>query len=196
MSVTDSQTLNTNFKRRRFLIGAIYTLGGIGVIGGAIPFVASWNSSAKARSSGAPVKVNIQKIEQGQRVTVAWRGKPVWIVHRSSEMLTLLKQESLRAKLRDPDSSVTSQQPEYVVNEYRSIKPTYLVAIGICTHLGCVPTYRPEGIDGEPEGYHGFFCPCHGSKFDMAGRVFKSHEVGPSAIQFFCFIRPFGSACR
>jgi len=156
--------------RRRFLIGATSVVGGVGVVGAAVPFVASWNPSAKAKAAGAPVKVNIGKLEPGAMVTVEWQGKPVWVIRRTIENVKNLAMEEHRDELRDPDSEV-NQQPEYAKNEYRSIKEEYFVAVGICTHLGCVPNYEP---DGRAELRHAlFFCPCHGSKFDLAGRVFK-----------------------
>ncbi|MAZ70958.1 MAG: ubiquinol-cytochrome c reductase iron-sulfur subunit [Porticoccus sp.] len=159
-----------NEPRRRFLIGATSFVAGAGVVGAAIPFVQSWNPSAKAKAAGAPVKVNIGKLEPGAMVTVEWQGKPVWVIRRTIENVKNLAMEEHRDELRDPDSEV-NQQPEYAKNEYRSIKEEYFVAVGICTHLGCVPNYEP---DGRAELRHAlFFCPCHGSKFDLAGRVFK-----------------------
>ena len=158
-----------NEPRRRFLIGATSFVAGAGVVGVATPFVQSWNPSAKAKSVGAPVQVDISKIDPGAMITVAWQGKPVWVVRRTAENLKNLALEEHREELRDPDSEV-NQQPEYAKNSYRSIKEEYFVAVGICTHLGCVPNYEP---DGRAEVKHAlFFCPCHGSKFDLAGRVF------------------------
>ncbi|WP_100640168.1 ubiquinol-cytochrome c reductase iron-sulfur subunit [Marinobacter salexigens] len=157
--------------RRRFLIGATAAVGGVGVVGAAVPFVASWNPSAKAEAAGAPVTVNISKIEPGQQITVEWRGKPVWVIRRTPEMLDNI--EKLNDKVRDPQSE-EQQQPEYASNEFRSLKPEFIVLVGICTHLGCVPTYRPEVAPADlgDEWLGGLFCPCHGSRFDMAGRVF------------------------
>jgi len=159
--------------RRRFLIGATSVVGGVGVVGAAVPFVQSWNPSAKAEAAGAPVTVNVDKIEPGQQITVSWRGKPVWIVRRTPEM-----QENVKAMtplLKDPESSVESQQPAYIDGPLRSLRPDIVVIVGICTHLGCVPTYRPEVAPADlgEEWLGGFFCPCHGSKFDLAGRVFS-----------------------
>src|SRR5690554_2056430 len=128
--------------RRRFLIGATSVVGGVDVVGAAVPFVASWNPSAKAEAAGAPVTVNIDKIEPGQQITVEWRGKPVWIIRRTPEMLENI--EKLSPRLKDPESTATSQQPEYISGSTRSLKPEFVVLVGICTHLGCVPTYRPE----------------------------------------------------
>lgn len=163
--------------RRRFLIGATSVVGGVGVVGAAVPFVASWNPSAKAEAAGAPVSVSIDKIEPGQQVTVEWRGKPVWIVRRTDEMLDNIKK--LNDTVKDPQSEEASQQPEYIEGIYRSLKPDIAVLVGICTHLGCVPTYRPEVAppDLGPDWLGGFFCPCHGSHYDLAGRVYQSQPA-------------------
>ncbi len=136
-----------------------------------MPFIKSWNPSAKAKAAGAPVEVDISKIEPGQLVRVEWQGKPVWIVRRTQSVLDNLK--SIGDKLRDPQSEM-EQQPEYAQNEFRSIKEEFFVAVGFCTHLGCSPTYLPDSFSEQVQGVRsGFFCPCHGSKFDMAGRVFQ-----------------------
>ncbi|MFT7373121.1 MAG: ubiquinol-cytochrome c reductase iron-sulfur subunit [Oleiphilaceae bacterium] len=173
-----------NTSRRRFLIGATSVVGGVGAIGAAVPFVASWNPSAKAKAAGAPVKASIGKLEPGQRMTVAWRGKPVWVIRRTKEMLDSIA--SLTDQLRDPDS-VVPQQPEYIKGIYRSARPEYAIIVGICTHLGCspqfVPEVKPQEFDENWLG--GFYCPCHGSRFDLAGRVFngvpapKNLEIPP-----------------
>ncbi|WP_299941591.1 ubiquinol-cytochrome c reductase iron-sulfur subunit [uncultured Microbulbifer sp.] len=163
-----------NAGRRRFLTAATSVVGGAGVVGVAVPFVASWNPSAKAKAAGAPVKYNINKLEPGQMVTVEWRGQPVFVVRRTTEALQNL--EKVVPLLRDPDSE-ESIQPAYVNPENRAIKPHLLVLVGLCTHLGCAPIYRPEvgATDlGGSEWLGGFFCPCHGSKYDMAGRVYKA----------------------
>lgn len=163
-----------NKTRRRVLTGATTVVGAIGAVGAAVPFVGSWNPSAKAKAAGAPVKVNISKIEPGAMITVEWRGKPVYIVRRTQEALAGLdKTDDL---VRDPNSEVLQQQPEYARNKNRSIKPEILVLLGLCTHLGCAPMFRPDvGAEdlGGDDWQGGFFCPCHGSKFDLAGRVFK-----------------------
>lgn len=165
-----------NQRRRRFLTGATCVVGAAGVVGAAVPFVGSWNPSAKAKAAGAPVKANIGKIEPGQMITVEWRGKPVYILRRTEAALDALDQTA--DLIRDPGSE-SSVQPAYVDSVTRSIKPEYLVLVGLCTHLGCAPMYRPEvGVDpgsGNPDDdwYGGFFCPCHGSKFDLAGRVYQ-----------------------
>ncbi|MEW6997656.1 ubiquinol-cytochrome c reductase iron-sulfur subunit [Colwelliaceae bacterium BS250] len=156
--------------RRRFLTVATSVVGGAGVVGAAVPFIASWNPSAKAKAAGAPVEVNISKIAIGQLIRAEYRGKPVYIVRRSQDIIDSLG--SIEDQLRDP-ASAEPQQPSYATNQYRSISPEYLVAEGVCTHLGCAPTYRNGDFSEEVEGVdYGFFCPCHGSKFDMAGRVF------------------------
>ncbi len=164
-----------NEGRRRFLTGATCVVGAAGVVGAAVPFVGSWNPSAKAKAAGAPVKANISKIEPGQMIIVEWRGKPVYIVRRTPEILANL--EKLNDKVRDPES-VEPQQPAYVKGLSRTIegKEEFLVLLGLCTHLGCAPMFRPEvgAADlGGDEWLGGFFCPCHGSKFDLAGRVMK-----------------------
>lgn len=162
-----------NRGRRRFLTAATTVIGGIGVGFAAVPFIVSWEPSARARAIGAPVDVEIGKLEPGQRLTVTWRGKPVWVVRRDEQTLAELR--SLAPSLRDPESEVDTQQPDYCQNAFRSLKPEYLVLVGICTHLGCAPTYVPVGEAHSlgPQWKGGFFCPCHGSRFDMAGRVFK-----------------------
>lgn len=162
--------------RRRFLVGATAAVGGVGVVGAAVPFVASWNPSAKAEAAGAPVTVNISKIEPGQQVTVAWRGKPVWLVRRTEEMISDIKK--LNDTVKDPQSEAP-QQPPYVEGILRSLKPELAVLVGICTHLGCVPTYRPEiaPADLGADWLGGFFCPCHGSRYDLAGRVYKAQPA-------------------
>ncbi len=164
---------DVNQSRRRFLVGATSVVGGVGVVGAAVPFVASWNPSAKAKSAGAPVRVNISKLEPGQQMTVEWRGQPVWVIRRTPEMIEHIKQ--MDSKVLDPQSE-EPQQPEYAQNQLRSLRPEFLVVVGICTHLGCSPQYRPEvgPADLGSDWLGGFFCPCHGSKFDLAGRVFKS----------------------
>jgi ubiquinol-cytochrome c reductase iron-sulfur subunit len=159
--------------RRRFLSIATSVTGAVGVIGAAYPFLASWAPSARARALGAPVEVDVSKLEPGAVMRVTWRGKPVTILNRSQDMLERMLGSN--AQLADPDSA-EEQQPEYAQNEYRSIKPEYLVVISSCTHLGCVPTSRFEVAPADlgPDWVGGFFCPCHGSKFDFSGRVYAS----------------------
>jgi len=159
-------------RKRKFLIAATSAVGGVAVAGVAVPLVMSMLPSARAKAAGAPVEVDISKVEPGMLLTVEWRGKPVWIVNRTPEMLGLLGKHD--DKLTDPKSE-QPQQPDYCTNPTRSIKPELLVAVGICTHLGCSPTFRKEvgaaDLGGDWPG--GFFCPCHGSRFDLAARVFK-----------------------
>ena len=163
---------SVNQGKRRFLIGASIVWGGIGTVAAAVPFAWSLWPSERAKAAGAPVEVDISKIEPGQQITVEWRGKVVWVIKRTPEMLaTLPKMDS---RVVDPKSEV-DHQPKDCRNETRSIKPEIFVAVGICTHLGCSPTFRPQVAppDLGPEWLGGFFCPCHQSKFDLAGRVFK-----------------------
>ena len=158
--------------RRRFLTISTSVVGGVGVAGAAVPFIASWNPSAKAKAAGAPVEVNISKLQVGQLIRAEYRGKPVYIVKRTKEILANLAK--VEGELRDPNSE-EAQQPSYATNQHRSINPEILVAEGVCTHLGCAPTYYKGNFSEQVEGIdYGFFCPCHGSKFDMAGRVFQS----------------------
>ena len=161
-----------NQGRRRFLVLTTAGAGGLAAAGVAAPFVASWFPSEKAKAAGAPVEIDVSKLEAGQILTAEWQGKPIWVVNRTDQQLKDLK--GLNGVLTDPNSEV-NHQPEDCKNETRSIKPNVLVAIGICTHLGCSPTYRPDiaPADLGAEWKGGFFCPCHGSKFDMAGRVYK-----------------------
>ncbi|SES99346.1 ubiquinol-cytochrome c reductase iron-sulfur subunit [Thalassotalea agarivorans] len=157
--------------RRRFLTVATSVVGGVGVAGVAVPFIGSWNPSARAKAAGAPAEVAVGKIEPGQLVRAEWRGKPVYVVRRTEKTIADLGNHN--DQLRDPNSE-EAQQPEYAANEYRSIKPEFMVALGVCTHLGCAPTYHKGDFEQHVTGVtDGFFCPCHGSKFDMAGRVFS-----------------------
>lgn len=159
--------------RRRFLTVATSAMGAAGVVAIAVPFLGSWNPSAKAKAAGAPVKADIGKLEPGQMVVIEWRGKPVYVVHRTPEMLGALS--GLDSQLKDPGSAI-SKQPAYISGEARSIRPELLVVEGLCTHLGCAPKFRPEvgAADlGGDKWMGGFFCPCHGSKFDLAGRVYN-----------------------
>ena len=158
--------------KRRFLVAGTSVVGAVGAGFVAVPFVASWMPSERAKTAGAPVEVDISKLQEGQKVTVEWRGKPVWVVKRSKRMLDDLP--TLDDRLRDPKSE-NEQQPEYARNELRSRKPEISVLVGICTHLGCSPTFRPEVAPADlgPDWKGGYFCPCHGSKFDLAGRVFQ-----------------------
>lgn len=157
--------------RRRFLTATTAVVGGIGIVSAAVPFIKSWQPSARAKAAGAPVTQSLAKIEAGQMLTVSWRSLPVFVVNRTAAQLATLPQ--VESKLVDPKSE-DDQQPKYAQNEARSIKPEWLVLIGICTHLGCVPDFvpeiKPEPFDKEWKG--GFYCPCHKSRYDMAGRVY------------------------
>ncbi|WP_367606460.1 ubiquinol-cytochrome c reductase iron-sulfur subunit [Legionella sp. W05-934-2] len=167
-SATDES--NIDQERRDFLLKTTGAIGGVGAACALTPFISSWLPSAKAQAAGAPVQVDLKDLEPGQQVTVEWRGKPVWILRRTKEMLEGLPK--IQSSLRDPESLV-DQQPEYAKNEYRSINPEYLVLVGICTHLGCVPKYTPNAEEFGADWMGGFYCPCHGSRFDFAGRVYK-----------------------
>ena len=158
--------------KRNFLITATACTGAIGAAAMAVPFVGSMLPSERAKAAGAPVEVDISKIEPGSMMTAEWRGKPVWIIKRTdAQTAELLKHNN---QLSDPMSEVTSQQPVYCKNSHRSVKDNISVIVGICTHLGCSPTAKmAEGGDMGDAWSGGFFCPCHGSKFDLAGRVFK-----------------------
>ena len=158
--------------KRKFLIAATSVAGGVAAAAVAVPFVTSMMPSERAKAAGAPVEADISKIESGSMITVEWRGKPVWIVNRSQAMLDTLANHD--DKLSDPKLEVTSQQPEYCANPARAIKSNIMVLVGICTHLGCSPSPKLQtGADMGADWPGGFFCPCHGSKFDLAGRVFK-----------------------
>lgn len=160
--------------RRHFLLVATTVTGIAGAAMTAVPFLASWKPSARAQALGAPVEQDIAKLEPGAMIKVNWRGQAVYIVRRSPEMMKQLEDPSLADRLRDPTSQ-ESEQPKYAQNDVRSLKPEYLVLIGVCTHLGCAPMSRFEPGDAElgADWPGGFYCPCHGSKFDLAGRVFK-----------------------
>ena len=169
--VSVSEDNSPDLKRRRTLVAAVSVGFGLGTITTSIPFIASMAPSARARAIGGPVEANIGDIAPGELKTIEWQQKPIWILRRTPEMLARLQQH--RSELRDPDSQ-TAQQPAYSQNDARSIKPEFFVAVGLCTHLGCIPEFRPE--TGGTLGMNwdgGFYCPCHGSRFDLAGRVFK-----------------------
>jgi ubiquinol-cytochrome c reductase iron-sulfur subunit len=165
-----------NKQRRYFLIGATAAVGAAGVIGAAIPFVASWSPSARARALGAPATIDISKLQQGEMLgpTPAWRGQPIFVLSRPSDTVERLKQPN--EQLADPESANPDQQPAFARNAWRSLRPEIGIYVGLCTHLGCSPKYygkvEPQPFDPEWQG--GFFCPCHGSRFDLAGRVVKS----------------------
>ena len=174
-----------DLKKRRFLTAATSVVGAVGAGYVVYPFLAAWAPSEKAKAAGAPVEADIGKLEPGQMMRVKWRGKPVWIVHRTEQNLKDLA--ALEPILLDPKSDDAGQQPDYCKNPTRSIKEKYLVAVGICTHLGCSPTYRPDVAPADlgADWKGGFFCPCHGSRFDLAGRVYsgvpapKNLEIPP-----------------
>jgi ubiquinol-cytochrome c reductase iron-sulfur subunit len=158
--------------KRRFLTASTAAVGAVGAGFVAVPFIASWMPSERAKTAGAPVEVNISKLQEGRMIVVEWRGKPVWVVRRSQKSIDELP--TLDGKLSDP-ASENEQQPAYAKNALRSINPEILVLVGICTHLGCSPTHRPElgGAELGADWLGGFFCPCHGSTFDLAGRVYS-----------------------
>lgn len=164
-----------NQGRRRFLYIATGAVGAVGAVGVATPFVKAWYPSEKAKAIGAPVKLDISSLKSGEMVIAEWRGKPIFVVRRTAEMVEALKSDDLKARLADPASEV-EQQPEFAVNDTRSLNEELLVVEGVCTHLGCSPKFVPEV---EPQPYDanwqgGFFCPCHGSRFDLAGRVYSN----------------------
>lgn len=159
--------------KRRFLVAATTAVGGVAGVAVMVPFVMSMMPSQRAKAAGAPVEVDVSKIEPGMLLAVEWQGKPVWVVNRTKEMLTMLPKND--PHLLDP-KSLEPQQPVYCQNETRSIKPEFLVVVGICTHLGCSPTFRKEvGAEdlGGASWLGGWFCPCHGSKYDLAARIYK-----------------------
>ncbi|MFN7085221.1 MAG: ubiquinol-cytochrome c reductase iron-sulfur subunit [Burkholderiales bacterium] len=163
-------------ERRKILLAATGAAGGVALAAASVPFIASMNPSERARAAGAPVEADFSRLEPGTQTTVEWRGKPVWILHRTEAMLKTLQNPRHLAKLADPESKVKSQQPVYAQNANRSVKPEHLIVISLCTHLGCVPTFRPDAApkDLGPDWDGGYFCPCHGSKFDFAGRVYRN----------------------
>lgn len=171
--MSDMKENGVDVKRRRFITMTSSAIGTVGVVAAAVPFVASMSPSERAKAAGAPVEVDVSKLEPGQMVRVEWRGKPVFILNRTEEMVAGL--DKVAGKLKDPDSS-DPQQPEYAQNTTRSLNPDILVMVGICTHLGCAPVNNFEigeasGLGEDWQG--GFYCPCHGSKFDLAGRVYS-----------------------
>jgi ubiquinol-cytochrome c reductase iron-sulfur subunit len=159
-------------KTRRNLVVATSVVGGAASVGAAVPFLASMWPSERARAAGAPVEVDVSRIPPGELTVIEWRGKPVWVLRRTKEMIASLK--AVEPRLSDPQSKA-SEQPKYAQNEYRSASPELLVLVGVCTHLGCSPQEKPADAKAEmgPDWMGGFYCPCHGSKFDFAGRVFN-----------------------
>lgn len=171
MATIDDVQSPADEERRKLLAGATAAAGGVALAGASLPFLASLAPSERARALGAPVEADIASLVPGELKTLEWRGKPVWLLRRTPAMLSGL--ESVRAQLTDPDSQVSTQQPEYARNPTRSIRPELLVTVSLCTHLGCIPTYAPEPGSIGSTWPGGFYCPCHGSKFDLAGRVYK-----------------------
>ncbi len=181
---------SANAGRRRFLVGSTSVVGAAGVVGAAVPFVGSWSPSAKARAAGAPVRIDISRLQAGEMLgpIPAWRGRPIFVVKRSEESLSALNEDTDR--LTDPDST-EPEQPAYAQNEFRSRTPDVMVLVGLCPHLFCSPTpyieLKSEPFDSEWRG--GFFCPCHGSRFDLAGRVYsgspssRNMEVPPYSFE-------------
>jgi len=169
-----SETDQIDGGRRHFLLVATTVTGIAGAALTAVPFLASWKPSARAQALGAPVEADISKVEPGAILKVNWRGQAIYIVRRTPEMLAALASTEVKNSLRDPDSA-ESTQPDYAKNDARALKPEYLVLIGVCTHLGCAPLdkFTPKDAELGATWPGGFYCPCHGSKFDLAGRVFK-----------------------
>ena len=182
--------VSSNTGRRKFLVASSSVLGTAGVVGATVPFVGSWNPSAKARAAGAPVRIDISRLQEGEMLgpIPAWRGRPIFVVKRSAQVLSTLNEDLER--LADP-ASQEPEQPDYAQNEYRSRTPELMVLVGLCPHLFCSPTphiqLSPEPFDSEWRG--GFFCPCHGSRFDLAGRVYagspasRNMQVPPYAFE-------------
>ncbi len=165
-----------NSRRRRALLATATALGSTGLAATLIPFLGYMKPSARAQAIGAPVSVDVSSLAPRQQITVIWHGRPVWILKRTPEMLADMHTPEHLRRLRDPDSRVSSQQPEYARNRYRSLRPEYFVVTGTCTHFSCVPRIRPEKAprDLGAGWIGGYFCPCHGSRFDFAGRVFRN----------------------
>ncbi|BCE02437.1 ubiquinol-cytochrome c reductase iron-sulfur subunit [Marinicellulosiphila megalodicopiae] len=170
-----------NLGRRRFLLASMAGVGGVGVVGAAVPFVKAWSPSERAKALGGPTKIDIGKIEAGRLVVDSWRGSPVYVVKRTKEMIFELSKEEAKEFLKDPELTNVNQQPEFAMNYHRSRVPELLVLVGVCTHLGCAPKLRAEPTE-ELKGYGGFFCPCHGSKFDLSGRVFIGSPAGDNLL--------------
>ncbi|GAB3372026.1 ubiquinol-cytochrome c reductase iron-sulfur subunit [Spongiibacter taiwanensis] len=171
-----------NKGRRRFLTAATSVVGAAGAVGIATPFVGSWNPSAKAKAAGAPVKADISKLQAGQMIVVEWRGKPVYVLKRTEQQVEELAE--IDQYLKDPASN-NADQPQYIEGAARAIKPEIMVFVGLCTHLGCAPKFRPEVGTPDLGGkawVGGFFCPCHGSRFDLAGRVYSGSPASQNLI--------------
>ena len=160
---------------RRRLVLATAAAGGIGAVATAVPFLASMAPSERARSAGAPITVDVAQLAPGAQMTVEWRGNPVWILRRTPQMIEAMGSAGHLAQLADPQSRV-DQQPGYAANALRSVRPEVSILVALCTHLGCIPTFRPEVAPADlgPDWHGGYYCPCHGSRFDLAGRVFRN----------------------
>ena len=161
-------------ERRRFLTGATTVVGGAGLVALAVPFFSSMGTSARAQAGGAPIEVDVSRIEEGRRLTFEWRGQPIWVIRRSEDMIASL--EEIEDRLADPESR-QSEQPSYAQNRYRAREPEFLVMVGVCTHLGCSPAYRPERGEMGADWLGGFFCACHGSSYDLSGRVYADQPA-------------------
>ncbi|HET8554095.1 MAG TPA: ubiquinol-cytochrome c reductase iron-sulfur subunit [Rhodanobacteraceae bacterium] len=161
--------------RRRFLTATTAVVGAAGVVTAIVPFIKSWEPSARSKAAGAPITADISKVKQGQMLKYPWRGLPIFVVNRTKDQIATLSTKDVESRLRDPNSDETSQQPAYCKNVTRSIKPEWLVMIGICTHLGCSPDFKPKiGPEPfDPDWKSGFLCPCHKSRYDIAGRVYQ-----------------------
>lgn len=167
-----AQARHDGVERRDFLILATGALAAVGVASALWPFIDTLEPAADTLAAGAPIDVDLSPVKPGQQITVVWRGRPVWVLHRTDAELKTLQSQGDTSLLRDANST-NFQQPKYAQNWHRSIKPEWLVLVGICTHLGCVPNFKPPGSSGMPSDWlGGYFCPCHGSKYDLAGRVF------------------------
>ena len=189
MSVNERARHLPDPQRRKLLEHATAATGGLALAAASYPFIASLSPSERARAQGAAVEADVSALLPGALATVEWRGNPVWILHRTREMLAGL--EAVRGALVDPDSSETSQQPKYARNPGRSIRPALFVTVSLCTHLGCIPSFRPEPGSVGPEWPGGFYCPCHGSKFDLAGRVYKGSPAPTNlVIPPYSFVSP------
>ncbi len=171
----------TDQGKRQFLVAATTVAGGVVAGAAAVPFVASMLPSERAKAAGAPVEVDLTDIAPGERKTVEWQGKPVWIVRRTKDMLNTVRGND--GNVADPQSK-KKMQPTYATNEFRSIKDEYLVVVGICTHLGCSPVekFAKQAEAFDPNWQGGFYCPCHGSLFDLAGRVYKNRPAPDNLI--------------
>lgn len=171
-SIPAGQSISGDPSRRDFLYIATAAIGVVGAASVVVPLVVQMEPDAQTIAEGAPVDVDISGVQPGQQILVKWRGHPIFIVNRPEAALKTLQDPQLTSRLSDPDSKV-QQQPDYAANWHRSVKPGLLVLVGVCTHLGCIPGFRPDKGEVDPSWLGGYFCPCHGSKYDLAGRVFS-----------------------